>query len=100
MKVMDKKICFGLIVATRGFFNPVLAGTARKELLELLDELSIDYVIGSADATPHGAVENLEHAKYMPDFSAKTPTGLTACSSSCPILEMSWVLCKPWIWPN
>ncbi|CAB1061045.1 Unknown pentose isomerase TM0951 [Olavius sp. associated proteobacterium Delta 1] len=63
MKVMDKKICFGLIVATRGFFNPVLAGTARKELLELLDELSIDYVIGSADATPHGAVENLEHAK-------------------------------------
>jgi L-fucose isomerase-like protein len=63
MKVMDNKVCFGLIVATRGFFNPVLAGTARKELLELLDELSIDYVIGSEDATPHGAVENLEHAK-------------------------------------
>jgi hypothetical protein len=49
MKVMDKNVCFGLIVATRGFFNPVLAGTARKELLELLDELSIEYVIGSED---------------------------------------------------
>jgi L-fucose isomerase-like protein len=63
MKVMDKNVCFGLIVATRGFFNPVLAGTARKELLELLDELAIEYVIGSEDATPHGTVENLEHAK-------------------------------------
>ena len=63
MKVIDKNVCFGLIVATRGFFNPVLAGTARKELLALLDELSIEYVIGSEDATPHGTVENLEHAK-------------------------------------
>ena len=63
MKVMDKKVCFGLIVATRGFFNPVLAETARRQLLELLDELAIEFVIGSEDATPHGAVENLEHAK-------------------------------------
>jgi L-fucose isomerase-like protein len=63
MDIFEKKICFGVIIATRGFFNPVLAGTARKELLGVLDELSIDYVIGSEDATPHGAVENLEHAK-------------------------------------
>jgi L-fucose isomerase-like protein len=63
MFMMEKKSCFGVIIATRGFFNPVLAGTARKELLALLDELSIEYVIGSEDATPHGALENLEHAK-------------------------------------
>ena len=63
MDLFEKKTCFGVIIATRGFFNPVLAGTARKELLALLDELSIEYVIGSEEATPHGAVENLEHAK-------------------------------------
>ena len=64
MHIMEKKTCFGVIIATRGFFNPVLAGTARKELLELLDELSIDYVIGSESDTPHGAVETLADAKF------------------------------------
>ncbi|MBI9084961.1 MAG: hypothetical protein JEZ11_15315 [Desulfobacterales bacterium] len=61
---MEKKTCFGVIIATRGFFNPVLAGTARTELLELLDELSIEYVIGSESDTPHGAVETLADAKF------------------------------------
>ena len=63
MHVMDKKICFGVIVATRGFFNPVFAGTARRRSSQLLDELAIEYVIGSEDATPHGTVETLEDAK-------------------------------------
>jgi L-fucose isomerase-like protein len=61
---MEKKICFGIIIATRGFFNPVLAETARKELLALLDELSIAYVIGSESDTPHGAVETLADARF------------------------------------
>lgn len=52
-----------MVVGTRGFFNPVLAGTARKELLASLDALSIDYVIAPEAATPHGAVETLEHAR-------------------------------------
>ncbi|THB64081.1 MAG: fucose isomerase [Desulfovibrio sp.] len=68
MKVMDKTVCFGCIVGTRGFFNPVLAGGARKELLALLDELGIEYVIGSEEATPHGAVETLEHARIYADL--------------------------------
>jgi L-fucose isomerase-like protein len=63
MHIVEKKICLGVIIATRGFFNPILAGTARKELLTLLDQLSIETVIGSENATPHGAVETLEHAK-------------------------------------
>ncbi len=63
MKIMDKKSCLGVIVGTRGFFNPVLSGSARKELLESLEALSIDYVIAPDEATPHGAVETIEHAR-------------------------------------
>ncbi|SHO42816.1 L-fucose/L-arabinose isomerase family protein [Desulfopila aestuarii] len=63
MKIIDKKSCLGVIVGTRGFFNPILCGSARKELLASLDALSIDYVIAPEDATPHGAVETIEHAR-------------------------------------
>ena len=39
MKFTDTKTCLGVIVGTRDFFNPVLCGSARKELLEVLDTL-------------------------------------------------------------
>jgi len=63
MKLMDRKACLGVIVGTRGFFNPVLSANARKELLKSLDALCIDYVIAPEGATPHGAVETIEHAR-------------------------------------
>lgn len=63
MKIMQKDITFGLIVSTRGFFNPKLAQTARKQLLKKLDVLGYPYVILPESATPTGAIETRKDAK-------------------------------------
>ena len=63
MKIMDKKPTFGLIVGTRGFFNPELAVQGRRDLLVKLDKLGYSYVIPPEDATPNGAIETLADAK-------------------------------------
>lgn len=63
MKITDKKICFGLIVGTRGFFNSKLASEGRKSLTRILTDMGFDYVILPEDATPTGAVETIDDAK-------------------------------------
>lgn len=50
-----KKLCFGVIIGTRAYFNPDLAIDVRKELLRVLDECGYDYVILPEDATPTGS---------------------------------------------
>ena len=45
MKMMKKKITFGLIVATRNIFNAQLAKQGRKQLLKVIKKLRFDYVI-------------------------------------------------------
>ena len=62
MRYVDKKITFGVIVGTRGFFNSALAAQGRKDLLAKLKKLGYGAVILPADATPTGAVETLEDA--------------------------------------
>ena len=63
MRVAEKKITFGVIVGTRGFFNPDLAGVARKEIVAKLEKLGYGMVILPADATEHGAIETVAHAQ-------------------------------------
>lgn len=63
MRMMEKTLCFGLIVGTRGFFNSDLAVGVRSKLLEILDAHGYDYVITPEDATPNGAIETRDHAK-------------------------------------
>jgi L-fucose isomerase-like protein len=71
MKVMDKKTTFGLIVGTRGFFNPELAVQGRKDLLAKLDKLGYNYVIPPDEATPNGAIETLADAKVCAELFKK-----------------------------
>ncbi|MFO8006148.1 MAG: fucose isomerase [Candidatus Brocadiia bacterium] len=54
---------FGVLVGTRGFFNPALAGEGRRQLLARLEELGYQYVILPEEATPTRAVETLEDAR-------------------------------------
>ena len=63
MKMTEKKITFGVIVGTRGFFNPKLAQEGRVQLEKQLKKLGYDHVILPADATEHGAIETYAHAK-------------------------------------
>jgi L-fucose isomerase-like protein len=63
-----KKITFGLIVGTRGFFNSELASGGRKDLIALLDKLGYDYVILPTEATPTGSVETIADARKVADL--------------------------------
>lgn len=63
MRITDKKLTFGVVVGTRGFFNPVHARTARSQIVAKLDALGYGRVILPVGATEHGAVETLDHAR-------------------------------------
>lgn len=63
MKITEKKITFGLIVGTRGFFNSALATEGRKDLIKLLEKLGFGYVVLPSDATPTGALETIDDAR-------------------------------------
>jgi L-fucose isomerase-like protein len=58
-----KKSTFGILVTTRGFFNPKLAEQGRKDLLEKLTDMGYDYVVLSESDTRYGVVETLDDAK-------------------------------------
>lgn len=66
---MENKTTFGVVVGTRGFFNPDLARGTRKHLLSLLDKKGYESVILPENATKAGAVETVEDAlKYARHF--------------------------------
>lgn len=58
-----KKATFGVIVGTRGFFNPKLAEEGRKELLERLDSAGYKYFVLSSEDTRYGVVETVDDAR-------------------------------------
>ncbi|MFW5776514.1 MAG: L-fucose/L-arabinose isomerase family protein [Spirochaetota bacterium] len=62
MRVAEKRITFGVIVGTRGFFNPDHAKNARREIIAKLERLGYGCRILPADATEHGAVETIADA--------------------------------------
>ena len=68
MKILTKKTTFGVIVGTRGFFNPQLAADGRKQLLAKLAQSGYDYVIPPANVTPNGAIETLADARICADL--------------------------------
>jgi L-fucose isomerase-like protein len=67
-RLVDKKQVFGVVVGTRGFFNPKHAANAREELEKKLESLGYEYRIMPRDATPNGAVETLQHAQKYARF--------------------------------
>lgn len=50
-----KKLCFGVIIGTRAYFNSSLAKDVRKQLLKTIEEQGYDYVILPEDATSTGS---------------------------------------------
>jgi L-fucose isomerase-like protein len=68
MKITEKKITFGLVVGTRGFFNSALATEGRKSLIKTVEKLGFGHVILSAEATPTGAIETIQDARKCADL--------------------------------
>ena len=56
------KVCFGVIIGTRAYFNSELAKDVRAQLLKVLEENNYEYVILPEDATPTGSssIETVE----------------------------------------
>lgn len=50
-----KKLCFGVIIGTRAYFNSELAKDVRHQLLKTIEDEGYDYVILPEDATPTGS---------------------------------------------
>ena len=63
MSLLDRPVVFGVIVGTRGFFNPALARDGRQKLLALLSRLGYGHVIPPETATPTGALETRADAQ-------------------------------------
>ena len=70
MRKIDKQITFGVLVGTRGFFNPALVSEQRGKILSKIKSLGYESVILDVSETPNGAVESLSDAtKYARLFS-------------------------------
>ena len=50
-----ERMCFGIIIGTRAYFNSELAKDVRKQLLKTIADEGYDYVILPEDATPTGS---------------------------------------------
>lgn len=50
-----ERMCFGIIIGTRAYFNSELAKDVRKQLLKTLADEGYDYVLLPEDATPTGS---------------------------------------------
>ena len=62
------KTTLAVIIGNRDFFPDELCAEARRDVLAVFDELGIEAVILSEDATPLGAVETWDHAKACADL--------------------------------
>lgn len=56
------KTTFGVLVTTRGFFNPLLAQEGRQRLIGKLESLGHKVILLGVNDTPFGAVETYEDA--------------------------------------
>ena len=63
-----KKQIFGLLVTTRGFFNPILARTGRKRLIEKLRQMGHDVIVLGEEDTQYGVVRTYADAKKCADL--------------------------------
>lgn len=56
------KVTFGLLVTTRGFFNPLLAKEGRSQLIKKLEELGHKVICLGEGDTNYGCVETYDDA--------------------------------------
>ncbi len=109
-----KKMCFGVIIGTRAYFNSELAKDVRKQLLETLTKEGYDYVILPEDATPTGSSsietreDGLKCAKLfrenrdridgiivsLPNFGTR-PAGFQTVRASEKLLQASGITVVP-----
>ena len=68
MRIVGKKVTFGVIIGVRAFFNPSLADRDRGHMLALLEKLGFGAVITEVTDTPSGSIETLADAKLCAEL--------------------------------
>ncbi len=68
---MKKKMTMGLIVGNRGFFPDHLAKSGREEMMKVLAEAGMDYVVLGPEDSKYGAVETHDEAKRCAELFKK-----------------------------
>lgn len=66
-----EKSTFGVIVGTRGFFNPKLANEGRKQFLKKLEDQGYSYVIIEEEDVPYGCIETESDAEKCAEIFKK-----------------------------
>jgi L-fucose isomerase-like protein len=84
MSISDKRVTFGVIVGSRGFFSPALAAEGRQKLLSLLQEKGFQAVITEEKATPNGAIESLADARKCAALFSKKKAAIDGILVSLP----------------
>jgi len=84
MSIHSKWVTFGVIVGSRGFFNPALAAEGRKKLLSLLQSKGFQAVITDEKATPNGAIETLADARKCAALFSKHKASIDGIVVSLP----------------
>lgn len=82
MKMKRLHTGFGVIVSTRGFFNPELAHEGRVEILEKLKSMGYDTVCLDESDTRYGLVETMDDAGKCADLfkeNADRIQGIIVC---------------------
>ena len=84
MSINAKPVTFGVIVGSRGFFNPALAAEGRQKLLSLLKEKEFQAIITEEKATPNGAIETLADARKCAALFSKRKATIDGIVVSLP----------------
>ena len=84
MNIFERKIKLGVIVGTRGFFNPKLVSGVRKSLIGQVGKAGFEAVILPEDATPNGAVESLADADKYAELFRKDSNDIDGLVVSLP----------------
>ena len=64
----DTKVTFALFFGNRGFFPGEVIASARKEMIEAVQNNGYDYIIMDEELTRFGAVETIEEGKKFNNF--------------------------------
>ena len=82
----DSCVTFGVIIGTRGIFNPQLAHGDKKKLLKTLDSLGYKSIILPENDTPSGNIETYQDAKKCASLFKKNQDKIDGILIILPIM--------------
>ncbi|MBU2532177.1 MAG: fucose isomerase [Alphaproteobacteria bacterium] len=67
-RLIKRRVSLGVVVGSRGFFNPAPCRQSRNEVLAQFEALGVDALILPFEATKNGAVQSIEDARLYAEY--------------------------------